>query len=228
MIGNGTVLPNPTVGLDGNPIDPALTTVMLEVVLGMLGVVVLAVMTVLPRLCAITATFVVVEPCGIVTVAGTVATVGSLDTMLNVSPPAGAAPERFRARFRVASPVIVADDWLKLTLAFTFTEVFAVVTPLPEAVMVADPRLTPVMDGGVAGAVWPARMVMLAGEIVTLVGSLLTRPIVRSAGAAVVKVTGNATEAAKPTVGLDGSVTVSGAVTATLAVASGMLGRLLA
>ena len=97
------------------------------------------------------------------------------------------------------------------------------------ALMLADPKLTPVTCGCVAGVVCPAGMVTLTGEIVTLLLSLLDSVTVTPPdGAAVPNVIGNATDWLGPTAMLEGSVIVPGATTVMLAVVSATLGKKLA
>ena len=62
VIWNGADLPRPTDTFEGNPIVPALLTVMLVVALDTFGVVVLAVMVVVPTLTPVTATVTEVAP----------------------------------------------------------------------------------------------------------------------------------------------------------------------
>jgi hypothetical protein len=225
---NVAVLLSPTAGVEGTPIVPAVTTVILDVAFGIFGVKVLAVITVDPKLFAATWTVALVDPCAIVTVAGTVATAVLLETRLKVRPPAGAAAERLSGRLRVARPVMVALLWPKAIVALTCTVALALVMPVPDALIFAEPRLTPVMVGCVAGAVWPAKMVIVAGETVSFVVSLLASAIVKSVGAALARVTGKVTVAPKPTAGAEGRVKLTGDVTVTLAVESAMFGSLLA
>jgi hypothetical protein len=225
---NGVLCPSPTVVFEGSPIAPAVTTVTFAVVLGIFGAAVLAVIVLEPRLTAVTGTFTVVAPTAKLTLAGTVATLVVPELRLIVSPPAGAAPESVRTRFCVERPVIVNVGGVKFIVAFTCTVASAVVTPVPDAAIVADPTFTPCTEGWLAGVVCPAKIVMLAGEIVTFVGSLLTSAIVRSATAGVDKLTANVADAPKFTDAFDGSRMVAGAVTITCAVASGIFGRLLA
>jgi len=88
------------------------------------------------------------------------------------------------------------------------------------AVIVTLPRFTPVMVGWVAGAVWPAAIVTEPGEIVTLLGSLLTSVTVTApVGTVPVSVTGNGTLCPNPRVEFEGTTTCPGFVTVTLAVA---------
>ena len=220
--------PNPTVTPAGRPMDPAATTVTAAVVLGTFGASVLAVMVVEPNPTAVTGTVRLVAPAAKLTLAGTVATLGALELKLIVKPLAGAAPDRFNVRLCVTSPVMVTVGGAKLMVAFTWTVALAEVTPVPVAVMFAEPRLTPVMVGWVPGVDWPARIVILAGVMVSFVMSLLARAIVRSTGAGLARLTANVAEAPSPTVGLAGRITVAGGATVTLAVASAMFGRLAA
>ena len=89
--------------------------------------------------------------------------------------------------------------------------------------------MTPVTCGCAAGVVCPAATVTLAGEIVTLVVSLLLKlTVTPPAGAAVPRVTAKAADWVGPTVTPDGSVMVPGATTVTLAVVSGIFGKELA
>ena len=68
-----------------------------------------------------TGTVAVVVFCGKNTVAGTVATDGLLELRLTVRPPAGADADKFRVRFCVVGPTIVAFCGRKLTFAVTCT-----------------------------------------------------------------------------------------------------------
>lgn len=128
----------------------------------------------------------------------------------------------------MTNPEMVAVDGEKLMVAFTCTVAAAEVTPAPDAVMVAEPRFTPVIAGCVAGAVWPLRIVIVEGEMVTLDVSLLASAMVRLAWAGLARLTANGAVAPNPTEGDAGRFTVAGAVMVTLAVASAMFGRLLA
>ena len=105
-------------------------------------------------------------------------------------------------------------------MAFTCTVTAVVLTPGPLAVMLAEPRPTPVMVGCAPGAVWPARIVILGEEIVTFEVSPLARLMVISAGAGLERLTANVAEVPNPTLGLEGSVMLSGPVTTTLVVAA--------
>jgi hypothetical protein len=222
------VCPRFTLVLEGRLMAPGLVTVIDSVVLGMFGAAVLAVIVAVPTDTPVTGTLTVVAPAAKFTVAGTVATDGVSELRLMVKPPAGAAPERFNTAFCVVTPVTVRLGCAKLMVAFTCTVVLAGVIPVPDALMLAEPVLTPLTAGWFAGVVWPARIVMLAGEIVSLVVSLLVRAIVRSADAGLARLTANAVDLPMPTVRLDGSVTVAGADTVTFSVASAISGVLLA
>jgi hypothetical protein len=109
---------------------------------------------------------------------------------------------------------------VKLIVAFTCTVTAAVLRPGPLAVMLAEPRPTPVMVGCAVGVVCPAGIVILGAEIVTFEVSPLARLMVMSATAGLERLTANVAEVPNPTVGLDGSVILSGAVTTTLVVAA--------
>jgi hypothetical protein len=96
--------------------------------------------------------------------------------------------------------------------------------------MVADPRLTPVTVGCVVGAVWPAGMVTLDGEIVTLDVLLLDRlTVTPPAGAAAGRVIANGVVWPKFTVVVPVGVPIVPAlVTVTFSVVSTMFGEELA
>jgi hypothetical protein len=109
----------------GRPIGPPVTTVTFAVASG-INVVALAWITVEPKVKAVTGTFTVVAPAAKVTVAGVVATTVLLELVFTVRPVGGAAAERVSVRFWVLSPVMVTVDGVKLTVAFTWTEVVPV------------------------------------------------------------------------------------------------------
>ena len=67
-----------------------------------------------------------------------------------------------------------------MRVAETCTGPLPLLYPVAAAVMLAEPKLTPVTFGCVAGVNWPAVMVTLAGETVTLDVSLLVRVTVTS------------------------------------------------
>ena len=76
--------------------------------------------------------------------------------------------------------------------------------------------------------VCPAGIVMLAGEIVTFEGSLLTNKMTVSTGADADSVTAKGMDCPSPTVALDGSVMDPNVTTVTVAVMSTIFGRALA
>jgi hypothetical protein len=83
----------------------------------------------------------------------------------------------------------------------------------------------PVAVGCVAGVVWPAAIVTLAGEIASFVGSLLSSVTVTPpVGAGEPRLTVTGTDALSPTLRLAGRLMAPGAVTVILAVAFGMFG----
>ena len=149
----------------GSPILPALCTVMLAVVSAIFGDR-LAWITALPNASDVTGTDALVAPAVIVSVAGTVAMAVLLELRLRVRPPVGAGADRFNVRFCVMNPLIVMLDGVKLAVAFTWTEPLAGVYSSPDALMVAEPRFTPVTCGWGAGAVCPAAIVTVLGAIV--------------------------------------------------------------
>src|ERR1035441_9070719 len=88
--------------------------------------------------------------------------------------------------------------------------------------MVAVPGLTPVIVGCVAGVVWPAAIVTLAGDMVSVLVSVLESATVTAAAAACGSVRAKVAVFPKPTVGLVGRP-IGPAVTTVTAVA--VLGR---
>lgn len=109
-------------------------------------------------------------------------------------------------------------------VAVTCAGTLAAVYPLAEALIVTVPISKPVTCGWTAGAVCPAAMVTLAGDIVSFERLLLLSVMVTLDAAGAPKFTGKATDLPKPTLGLDGSVIVPGGVTVTLAVAFAICG----
>ena len=172
--------------MEGSVMAPSTFT--FDVASGMLGEL-LAWITVVPVPIAVTGTDTELVPGVKVTEAGTVATPAFVELRLMVTP-GGATAERFRVRFSVPSLIIVVFCWVKATVAVTCTEELAGVNPLALAVMLAAPRLTPVTVGWVGGALCPAAMVTLAGEIVTRDVSLLASTTVTDAAAGVERLTG--------------------------------------
>jgi hypothetical protein len=70
--------------------------------------------------------------------------------------------------------------------------------------IVAVPSLTPVIVGCVAGVVWPAAMVTLAGDMVSVLVSVLDNATFTAAAAACGNVTAKVAVFPRPTVGLAG------------------------
>jgi hypothetical protein len=118
---------------------------------------------------------------GIVTVAGTVATLGLSELRVTVTPPAGAGADRFSVSLSCRLGVIVTLVCANASIAVTCTR-----TTLqddkaaPETVTVADPKLTPHTCGILwFGVVVPAGMnkviagLTMPGSRVTVVGSLV-------------------------------------------------------
>jgi hypothetical protein len=123
----------------------------------------------------------------------------------------GALADRFSATFCVTIPLIVTVDEPNVIVAPTVTGALAVVYPVPDAEMFAEPRFTPVTVGCVAGVVAPALIVTLADEIVTFVVSLLDRFTVTALGAGVGRVTANVAVLPNPSDVLAGSRIIPGA-----------------
>lgn len=105
---------------------PALCTVTEAVVSARLGKA-LAWITAVPSETPVTATVVVVAPCGKLTVAGTVATAVLLELTFTVKPPAGAAPESVKVRFWATNPEMVRVAGVNAIVAVTGTEAVLVV-----------------------------------------------------------------------------------------------------
>ena len=79
----------------------------------------------------------------------------------------------------------------KLKDAFTCTGALASAKPYDEAVMIAEPKLTPVTCGTAVGVVAPPRKMMFAGFTDTVVGSLLTKETYTTRVAGCANVTGS-------------------------------------
>lgn len=90
--------PGPTVTLAGRIMFPGLTTVTVAFISGMLGRE-LARMMDFPSATLVTGTVTLVAFAAKVALAGTVATVVSLELKLTINPPVGAGAERFNVRF---------------------------------------------------------------------------------------------------------------------------------
>jgi hypothetical protein len=125
---------------------PALTTVTVAALLGMLGVLVLAVRVAGPTLTPVIGTMAVVPFCGMVTLAGTLTIPDGVAARLTVTG-AGAAADSVNVTFWVAVPVTDGAAGVKLRVAPTLTSWLPVLKPVAEAVIAADPKLTPVIVG---------------------------------------------------------------------------------
>jgi len=91
--------------------------------------------------------------------------------------PAGAGDDRFRARFFVSFLAIVKDEGEKLSPDVTVTVSLAPMKPGDDAVIVTDPKLTPVSCGCIAGVVASCGMNTVAGTV-AFDGSLLFKVMV--------------------------------------------------
>jgi hypothetical protein len=121
LTGSVTKLPGVTAKVAGTLICTALTTVTPAVAVVTFGL--LAWITVLPGATPMTETVVVVAPAAIVAVLEpTVATVGTVETMVKFRPPRGAGPDRVNVRVWVAVPEIVSVDGVRLMVAVTATD----------------------------------------------------------------------------------------------------------
>jgi hypothetical protein len=167
---------------------------------------------------AVTWTFTLVAFAGNETVDGTLATAGLSELNVIVSP-AGAGAERVRVRVAVPPVPTVMLFGEKFRVAVTFTAPVAPTKPGADAVMLADPNLTPVTIGWVVGVVCPAAIKTLGG-ICAVDGSLLVRATVTPfTGAPVNKLIGKGLDWFGPTVTLAGRVMAPNFTTETLAVA---------
>jgi hypothetical protein len=163
--GKATVLPKPTLALDGSVIVPGGVMVTLAVALAIFGVVVLAV--------------IVVEPCP----TGAVATPGFEEFSVNVTPE-GACAERTRERFCTPAPAVTLTvGGKKLADAVTWTDVLAVPYPLAEAVTVAVPKSMPFTAGVALGEVCPPLMKTLPATVTFDVSLLESKTVTPFAGA---------------------------------------------
>jgi hypothetical protein len=127
VIGKETVCPKPSPLLAGTPIEPEVTTVTPSVALAIPLTAGAAVMVAFPIPTAVTTTFVVDELPGIVTVAGTVATLVLPDVKLTVNPDGGAGDARFSATVWVVSPLIVIVGDANAIVVVTCTDALPVV-----------------------------------------------------------------------------------------------------
>jgi len=86
----------------------------------------------------------------------------------------GAGDERVTNKSGVEPRANVMAFEPKLKAAFTCTVALESARPYDEAVMVADPKLTPDTCGTAVGVVAPSRKMMLAGFTDTMEGLLLS------------------------------------------------------
>ena len=130
-----------------------------------------------------------------VTVAGTVATLVSLELRLTVSPLAGAG-DRFNVRSCVEPALIVrpptGEKKLLPPLAVTRTWALPGVKPGADAVTLADPSLMPLTCGCVVGDVFLAAMKTLGVTVVVEVSLLASETVTPPVGAGAGKVTWSA------------------------------------
>lgn len=150
-----------------------------------------------PAATPVTGTVTVPEPAAQSTVAGTVATPALLELRLTVRSLAGGG-DRFSVRFWVVPALMVTpptgEKKLPPPLALTCTRELPGAKPGADAVMLADPGLTPLICGWVAGTLALAAMKTL-GVTVTVEESLLVNETVTPpAGAGADKVTGSVTD----------------------------------
>ena len=140
--------PKPTAVVPGTLIDSGPCTVTLAVVSAMFGRA-LAWITVEPAPTAVTGTGTAAVFAKIVTVAGTVAAAVLLELRLIFKSACAAAPDRFSVSDPALPTLIVRLGGWKLSVwpGVTCTTWLAGVKPLADAMMVADPTLTPVTFG---------------------------------------------------------------------------------
>jgi hypothetical protein len=141
----------------------------------------------------------------------------SLELVFTVNPLAGAGAERFNVRFWVEFLASVRVVEAKLRPALTCTVLLSPLNPGAVAVMIAEPKVTPVTLGCVAGVVAPCEIKTSAGAMVTLDVSLLERwTVTPPTGAPVTKETGKVADRFGPTVTPVGSVIAPNCPTFTL------------
>lgn len=104
-----------------------------------------------------TSTLAAVALAGITTVDGTLAMLGLLELRLIVKL-VGAGPERVSVTAIALPGLSVRVAGRILRTSVTVTCWLAGVNPVAEAVMVAEPKFTPVTCGCVEGVVWPWAM----------------------------------------------------------------------
>jgi hypothetical protein len=158
-----------------------------------------------------------------------VATPELLEFRLTIKPSAGAGDESSNVRFCIAVPVIVALFGKKLSVAITRTVLLSPLRPKADAVMLEDPKATPVTIGEVFGVVAPSKISTFAGDTVTFdVSLLLSETNTPPAGAGLRSVRDIGANAPGSTVTLEPRSISGGGTTVRLAVASGISGRALA
>src|ERR1039458_10127301 len=139
VTGKNTCAPNPTVTLDGKPIAPTVTT--------FTSAAALAWITDVPMAMPVTGTVTLVLVAAKVTVVGTVTAAGLLELILTTRQIGRAGPERFSVKSCVPfTPIVRVCCW-KLRVAATCTAFVSPKKPGAEALMLADPRLTPLTAG---------------------------------------------------------------------------------
>lgn len=157
-----------------------------------MGKLVVAVMTVVPAVNPVIRKFAPPEFGAIVMVEGNNSTAGLLDVSVTGTPPAGAITESVTCMERETPASTVTFCCAK----FIAAPIVAMPVPLPKptavAVMVAEPKLTPLKVGGTEGCVCPVSTVTEAGTVALLV-SLLDSAIV------VLVTAGAGSEMLKPT-----------------------------
>lgn len=138
--------------LGGTVMAPSVTTETLAVVSARLGRALAWIKIGPPVATPVTGTGTLVAFVGKLTVAGTVAIDGLAELRL-ITSPAGAGDDRLSVRFLVSFLATVKDEGEKLSPELTVTVSVAPIKPGDDAVIVADPKLTPVTCGCVAGVV---------------------------------------------------------------------------
>jgi hypothetical protein len=202
-----TTMPAPSV------MPAAAVTVTLAVAGVTFGALAVAVIVADPAAPAVTGTLTVVAPAGILALPATPATPGLLDASVTLSPPAGAAEESASVNWFAPGPLNVTVDGEKLSAPDTCTVWLADVYPDADALIVADPKLTPVTCGCEAGVTDPAPINTLSGATDTFEASLLLNVTVTPpAGAGVESVTGKATDWLVPSDTPPGSPMLPGAL----------------
>src|SRR5581483_10331382 len=132
-------------------------------------------------------------------VVGTVATAVLEDVRLIAMPPAGAGPDKFRARFCVAPFITDAVGFANAMLPVTDTLPLFPLKPGADALIVAVPKFTPVTCGCVAGVFCPAAIETVTGDTLAVVGLLLeSDTVMPPGGAGVARVTANGALCPRP------------------------------